>query len=93
MTEHEIREIVETQRKYFYTGAVLHVDYRIQALKKLQSCILKYENEINEVIKKDLGKSAFESYMCETGLVLSEISYMLKHIRKFSKEKTLINRK
>ena len=37
MTEHEIREIVETQRKYFYTGAVLHIDYRIQALKKLQS--------------------------------------------------------
>ena len=43
MTEHEIREIVETQRKFFYTGAVLDVDYRIQALKKLQSCILKYE--------------------------------------------------
>ena len=90
MTEHEIREIVETQRKFFYTGAVLDVDYRIQALKKLQSCILKYENEINDAIKKDLGKSAFESYMCETGLVLSEISYMLKHIRKFSKEKTVL---
>ncbi|MDY2884336.1 MAG: aldehyde dehydrogenase family protein, partial [Bariatricus sp.] len=90
MTEHEIREIVETQRKFFYTGAVLDVDYRIQALKKLQSCILKYENEINDAIKKDLGKSAFESYMCETGLVLSEISYMLKHVRKFSKEKTVL---
>ena len=37
MTEHEIREIVETQRKFFYTGAVLDVDYRIQALKKLQT--------------------------------------------------------
>ena len=36
MTEHEIREIVETQRKFFYTGAVLDVDYRIQALKKLK---------------------------------------------------------
>ena len=35
MTEHEIREIVETQRKFFYTGAVLDVDYRIQALKKV----------------------------------------------------------
>ena len=25
--------------------------------------------------------------MCETGLVLSEISYMLKHIRRFTREK------
>ena len=35
----------------------------------------------------DLSKSNFESYMCETGLVLSEISYMLKHIRRFAREK------
>ena len=27
--------------------------------------------------------------MCETGLVLSEISYMLKHIKKFSRERTV----
>lgn len=35
------------------------------------------------------GKCAFESYMCETGLVLSELTYMLKHTRKFSKERTV----
>ena len=38
-------------------------------------------------LEADLGKSNFESYMCETGLVLSEISYMLKHIRRFTREK------
>ena len=38
-------------------------------------------------MQKDLGKSNFESYMCETGLVLSEISYMLKHIHTFTREK------
>ena len=27
--------------------------------------------------------------MCETGLVLSELTYMLKHTRKFSKERTV----
>ena len=68
MTEHEIREIVETQRKFFYTGAVLDVDYRMQALKKLQSCILKYENEINDAIKKDLGKSALKATCAKQGL-------------------------
>lgn len=89
MTEAEIRSFVQKQREFFYTGATLEISYRINALKNLKKCILKYEEEINEAIKKDLGKSAFESYMCETGLVLSEITYMLKHIRKFSKEKTV----
>lgn len=27
--------------------------------------------------------------MCETGLVLNEITYMLKHIRRFAREKTV----
>ena len=90
MNETHIRNIVDTQRHFFYSGTTLNVDYRIQALRKLKAAILKYENEINAAIKKDLGKSAFESYMCETGLVLSEISYMLKHTCSFSKGKTVL---
>lgn len=90
MNEQEIKNIVTTQRKYFYTGATLDVDARIQALKKLRAGIIKYEEEINEALKSDLGKSSFESYMCESGLVLSEISYMLKHIHSFAREKTVM---
>ena len=90
MNEQEIKHIVINQRKYFNTGATLDVDARIRALKKLRESILKHEDEINKALKRDLGKSNFESYMCETGLVLSEISYMLKHIRSFVKEKTVM---
>ena len=89
MTETEIKEIVQKHRTYFYTGAPLHVSRRVQALTKLKACIEKYETKIHLALEKDLGKSAFESYMCETGLVLSEISYMLRHIRSFSREKTV----
>lgn len=90
MTEIEIRQIVENQRTYFYTGATLPLSHRIEALKKIQSYILTHEAEIGKAIRKDLGKSDFESYMCETGLVLSEITYMLKHIRSFAKEKNVL---
>lgn len=90
MTEIEINQIVETQRNFFCTGVTLDVNYRLHALAKLKTYIQTHETEINEAIRKDLGKSAFESYMCETGLVLSEISYMLKHARKFAKEKTVL---
>lgn len=87
MTEQEIRCIVDGQRSFFLTGNTLDVEFRIQSLQKLKAFILKYESEIHAAIQKDLGKSNFESYMCETGLTLSEISYMLKHVRSFSKEK------
>ena len=58
-------------------------------LKRLRCCILKYQEEIRSALKHDLGKSRFESYMCETGLVLDELRYMLGHIREFSKEKAV----
>lgn len=87
MTENEIKQLVSNQRDFFYSGATLDVNYRILALNKLRAGILKYQNDIEAAIHADLGKSRFESYMCETGLVLSEISYMQKHIRSFAREK------
>ena len=51
---------------------------------------MKYEKEINEALKADLGKSAFEGYMCETGMVLSELSYMIKHTASYAGEKTVM---
>ena len=53
MTETEIKEIVQKQRSYFYTGATLPVEKRLDALKKLKTCIQKYEPLINEALKRD----------------------------------------
>lgn len=87
MTEQEIKDLVTRQRKYFQTGATLPVSARTAALRKLYAAISSNEKEIHNALKKDLGKSGFESYMCETGLVLEEISYMLKHVQRFAGEK------
>ena len=87
MTEMEIKNLVAKQRAYFGTGATLNVELRIDALQKLKKCIQFYEADINKAIQADLGKSGFESYMCETGMVLGEISFMLKHIRRLSRDK------
>ena len=87
MNQNDIHELVEKQRAYFYSNETLNIEGRIHALKKLRACIQKYEPEIASALEADLGKSNFESYMCETGLVLSEISYMLKHIQRFAREK------
>ena len=87
MTEQEINAIVAAQRKYFQTGATLPVSFRVDALRKLYDAVSGSEKEIHDALRKDLGKGGFESYMCETGLVLEEISYMLKHVRRFAGEK------
>ena len=89
MTEKEINNLVARQRKYFQTGATIPADMRISGLRRLYAAVEKNESEIHEALRRDLGKSGFESYMCETGMVLDEISYMLKHIRKFVREKTV----
>lgn len=89
MNAKAIKQIVDKQRRFFYTGSTLPVEYRLTALNRLKTCILKYEKQIHTALKSDLGKSPFESYMCETGLVLSELTYMLKHTRKFAKDKTV----
>lgn len=85
----QISEIVEKQRAFFHTGATLSVKFRLEALKKLKACIQRYDEEIAAAVKADLGKSKMESYMVENGLVLSEISYMLKHTRSYAREKTV----
>ena len=87
MTEQEIKSLVNRQRKYFQTGATLPVSTRVSALRRLYDAISKHEKEINEALRKDLGKSGFESYMCETGMVLEELSYMLKHTPRFARKK------
>ena len=87
MQKEQIELLVSKQREYFKTGATLDVKFRISALKKLKKAIKKYENEIANVLYDDLGKSDFESFMCETGMALSEISYLIKNTKKLSREK------
>ena len=89
MNETEIHQIIENQKTWFRSGTTLDIQTRLEALRKLKACILLHEKDIERAIHEDLGKSGFESYMCETGLVLEEISYMLRHIPAFAREKTV----
>ena len=89
MTQEQITSLLEKQRAYYKSGATIPVDFRINQLKNLYKTIRKYQTEVNDALKSDLGKSHFEGLMCETGLVLSEISYMLSHTRKFARRKTV----
>ena len=84
-----MKQMIENQRAYFRSGETLSVKFRIEMLNKLYMTIQKHEKEICEALKEDLGKSDFEAFMCEIGLTLTEITYMIRHVRRFAKEKTV----
>ncbi|MBQ3567536.1 MAG: aldehyde dehydrogenase family protein, partial [Anaerotignum sp.] len=76
----EIARIVEKQRGFFRTGKTIPLSYRKIALKKLARAIKDHEEDIYAALKADLNKSETEAYMCEIGMTLAELSYMLKHM-------------
>lgn len=90
MTQTEIQTILQKQKEFFATGATLPVKARIAALKKIHTYIKTNEKEITDALTADLGKSALEGFMCEAGLVLGEISYLLKNIRRFARDEKKI---
>ncbi len=90
MTNQEITDLLKKQRAYYRSGATIPVKFRVEQLKKLYITVRKYQTEINDALKSDLGKSHYEGFMCESGLVLTEISYMIKHTKKFARRKTVV---
>ena len=81
----DIHEIVESEKHFFRTGVTRGVDFRIDMLKKFCKAIIENDELISAALKADLNKQPFESYMCETGLLLEEINFHIKRLKKWSK--------
>lgn len=79
--------IVEQQKKFFATGKTRDIEYRQRQLRSLYHVILQYQPRILESLAKDLSKSEQESYLTEVGQVLAEISYALRHLRRWCRPK------
>jgi aldehyde dehydrogenase (NAD+) len=76
----DIQALLTAQRAYFSTGATLPLSTRKGALKRLKTAIQRREGDICAALRSDLNKSPAESYMCEVGLTLSELSYVERHL-------------
>ena len=84
-TVNTANEIIQSQRSFFNSGTTLSYAYRVEQLSKLKKGILLHESELAEALKTDLGKSGQESYLTETGFVLSDITHTLRHLKKWMK--------
>lgn len=83
----DVATLVASQRAYFQSGKTLPVEYRIEMLKKLREAVARQEAAIAAALKADLNKTPFEAYMTETGMVLDELGYAIKHTASWARTK------
>lgn len=90
MNAPSIEQLVAAQRRFFASGQTLDLAFRKQSLLSLKRAIRAHEEAVNAALMQDLGKSAAETYMCETGMTLSELSYMISHLGRFAKKRRVL---
>ena len=87
MTEQEIKDILQQQNHFFSSGKTIPAEFRLKQLESLKEAMIRHEADLTAALKEDLGKSRMESYMCEIGLTLSELTWMQKHLRSLMRSK------
>lgn len=81
----DVQGIIDEIGTYFRTGVTLSVDFRVRQLNRLGAYLREHEQEALEALHADLGKSAFESYATELGLVYDEIRTCVRHVRAWAR--------
>ena len=85
----DIQELVRAQRTYFDTGATRPYAFRLLQLKKLQQALRDNEQLLERAMMQDFRKAPMEVYMCETGKVLEELRFHLKHLKGWMRERAV----
>lgn len=80
----ELSQLTACQKDFFSSGKTLPLSFRRGALTALERAVRAAEPELCAALRQDLGKSAFESHMCEVGLALDEIAYLRRHLGRWA---------
>ncbi len=87
MNNDKISLALSRARECFDSGKTFDIKRRKELLKRLYDTIRARENDICEALYLDIGKDSHEAFMCEVGIALTEIRYLLKNLNKFTKAK------
>jgi aldehyde dehydrogenase (NAD+) len=77
--------LVQRQRDFFQSGATRSLAFRRAQLEKLLAALNEFEAPLLAALKTDLGKSEFQGYASEFGLVQSEIRHALKNLARWTR--------
>ena len=81
------QKILKNQKEFFDSKKTINPKIRIESLKKLKKTIIRYENEIVNALKMDLGKSYAEAYMSEIAIIYNELNFFIKNTKKWTNRK------
>ncbi|MCT4612984.1 MAG: aldehyde dehydrogenase family protein [Clostridia bacterium] len=76
---------LERQKIFYDSGSTKDIKNRLKILKKFKKSIISNEKIILNALKKDLNKGETEAYITEIYLVLKELKYMIKNLKKMAK--------
>jgi aldehyde dehydrogenase (NAD+) len=76
-------QLVNAMRLHYGSGATRSYTFRREQLQKLKAALLQAEGELHEALYADLKKSPEESWVTETGFLLSEINATLKNLKEW----------
>ena len=80
----EIQKAYKQQRLLSNQRVINTPKQRIEQLKRLRKSIAKYEPELLEALKTDLGKSNYEGFLTEVGVTYQEIDFHIKNVKEWS---------
>ena len=80
-----VHQIVEKQRAYFRSGKTLPIAFRKKMLIALKESVIAHQADMEEALKKDLGRSDVEAFLCDVGPVILEINEALHGLKKWAK--------
>ena len=81
----DVEAAAQKLRDFHATGTPAHVPYRREALVKMKAYLKANEERILKALRADLGKSRFEGYATELGIVYDEINTCLKHLNSWTR--------
>ncbi len=82
-----MKEILEKQRTFFNSNRTKDPDFRIEQLQRLKTLLLSNQDRLNEAIYADFGKSPFETFTNEFGLVFLDIHEACRKLKSWAKRK------
>jgi len=85
MTKEQIREIIDNQRSFFRNDKTRSVDSRLEYLRKFKSSLVRYEGEMIDAVKHDMGRADVETFFMELNMNMDELDYALRNIRSWTK--------
>lgn len=75
--------LLQSQRAYFAGGATRPLGFRLEQLERLEKALLDHQTALLNALRTTLGKSATEAFTTEVAVLLEEIHFCRKNLKRW----------